>query len=552
MDRRSVLTTMLGKKQMVKKAAFAPSSILSTLTPYSGTWDFATAKHLLGRTMYGPTYTEIQQAVEDGLAATITKLFAAQQMPDPPVYYDFDNDPNVPLGETWVDTPPPTPNVTGLNGARRRSIIAWMFGLMLNGGVSIREKMVLFWHNHFVTSQINRNQYVYKYINTIRANALGNFKTLTEVMTIDPAMLVYLNGNQNTRNAPNENYARELLELFTIGKGPSAGPGDYTTYTEQDIAEIARALTGWVNGAIGEPTAVVGSFIPQRHDNTAKQLSHRFDNVVIQNAGDEEYKNVIDIIFQQDEVARFISRRLHVWFVGANIDAAVEEAIIEPMAALIRDNNYEIQPALEALLSSEYFYEEGRRGCMVNHPIDHLFKAVRPLKLEMPAGGLLAQYRIWVNMARLTIDQEMGIFDIPSVAGWKAFYQAPQFYDIWINSVSMPLREDLVKQFIAGFNLGNQTYEFDLLALLTELDTPSDPHSLINDLAKVLFAFPIADNQLDFLTDYLIQGAPYYTWDYEYNEYLEDPEDDNKRIVVVTKLKALVEAMLKMPEFYLI
>jgi uncharacterized protein (DUF1800 family) len=552
MDRRSVLTAMLGRKKTTGKANNAPASVLSSLTPYSGTWDFAAAKHLLGRTMYGPTYAEIQQAVEDGLAATIAQLFAPQQMPAPPIYYDFNNDPNVPLGETWVDTPPPVPPVMGLNGARRRSLNAWTFGLMLNGGVSIREKMVLFWHNHFVTSQINRTQYVYKYISTIRENALGNFKTLTEAITVDPAMLVYLNGNQNTRNAPNENYARELLELFTIGKGPAAGPGDYTTYTEQDIAEIARALTGWVNGAIGNPSAVVGSFIPQRHDNTAKQLSHRFNNVVIQNAGDQEYKNVIDIIFQQDEVARFISRRLHVWFVGANIDATVEAEVIEPMAALIRNNDYDIQPALEALLSSEYFFEESRRGCMVNHPIDHLFKILRPLKLELPAGGILAQYRAWINLARQIADQEMVLFDIPSVAGWKAFYQAPQYYDSWINSVSMPLREKVVKQFVAGFSIGNQTFELDLLGLLTDLEEPSDPHSLINDLAETLFAFPIADNQLDFLTDYLIQGGPYYTWSYEYLEYLEDPDDENKRLVVVNKLKALVEAMLKMPEFYLI
>ena len=551
MDRRSVLTTLLGKKQTRQKKVAAPPKVLSSLSPYSGTWDFAAAKHLLGRTTYGPTYTEIKQAEEDGLAGTIAKLFAPQQMPDPPIYYDFNQDPNVPQGETWVDTPP-SQQVNGLNGARRRSINAWMFGLMLNGGVSIREKMVLFWHNHFVTSQINRNQYVYRYINAIREHALGNFQTLTEAITIEPAMLVYLNGNQNRRNAPNENYARELLELFTIGKGPQAGPGDYTTYTESDIEEIARALTGWRNGVQGDATANTSSFIPQRHDNGTKQLSHRFNNAVIENGGAEEYKTVIDIIFQQDEVARFISRRLHIWFVGANIDAAVEADVIEPMADLIRENNYEIQPALEALLSSEYFYETGLRGCMVAHPIDHLFKVVRPMKFEMPTGGIAAQYRAWINLFRRISNQEMLIFNIPSVAGWKAFYQAPQFYNTWINAVSMPLRENLVERYIAGFGIGGQMYELDLLSVLSELNAPNDPHSLINDLAKMLFAFPVATNQLDYLTDYLIQGSPYYTWSYEYDEYLAEPDNENKRLVVVTKLKALVEAMLKMPEFYLI
>lgn len=552
MDRRSALAAMFGKKQAAEGASYAPPQILSSLTPYSGTWDFAAAKHLLGRTTFGPTYTEINQAVEDGLSATIAKLFAPQPTPDPPIYYDFNDDPNVPLGESWADTPAPIPNVQGLNGARARSFNAWFYGLMLNGGTSIREKLVLFWHNHFVTSQINRYEYVYNYIKTLRDNALGNFKTLTEAITIAPAMLVYLNGNQNTRQAPNENYARELLELFTIGKGEIAGPGDYTTYTEEDIAAIARALTGWVNGSPSDPAAITSTFIAFRHDVNAKQLSHRFGNAVIEDEGEEEYKKVIDIIFQQEEVARFISRRLHIWFVGANIDSFVEAEVIEPMADLIRDNNYEIQPALEALLSSEYFFEESLRGCMVNHPIDHLFKMVRPLKFNMPMGGIIAQYYGWINLARLTNTQDMVIMDIPSVAGWKAFYQAPQYYDIWINSVSLPIREGLVEQLVSGFEIGNQSFAFDLLAAIAEMDNPSDPHSLINDLAKVFFSSPIAQNQLDFLTDYLIQGSPYYVWAEEYYNYLADPDDEDKREAVLSKLKNLIEAMLKMPEFYLI
>lgn len=102
--------------------------------------------------------------------------------------------------------------------------------------------MTLFWHNHFVTAETNDPRLEYKYITTIRKNSLGNFKTLTKEITIDPAMLLYLNGNQNTSRAPNENYARELLELFTLGKGELAGPGDYTTFTEVDVAAIAKVL----------------------------------------------------------------------------------------------------------------------------------------------------------------------------------------------------------------------------------------------------------------------------------------------------------------------
>ena len=170
MDRRSSLALMFGKKQAGEKAVTAAPPVSSSLNPFSGDWDFAAAKHLLSRTMYGPTYEEIEQAVTEGLGATITKLFAPQDMPPPPIYFDFSDDPNVSLGQTWVDTPP-TQQIQGLNGARARSLNSWMYGLMLNGGVSIREKMVLFWHNHFVTAQISRNQFRYRYIDTIRRNA---------------------------------------------------------------------------------------------------------------------------------------------------------------------------------------------------------------------------------------------------------------------------------------------------------------------------------------------------------------------------------------------
>ncbi len=550
MDRRSSLAVMFGKKQTAKKTTASAPPLLSSLAPYTGAWDMATAKHLLGRTMYGPTYAEIKQAADDGLANTIAKLFTKREETTEPVYFDFENDPDVDKYKTWVHTPPPR-NIQGLNGARNRSNGAWLYGLMLNGGVSIREKMVLFWHNHFVVGQVARNQYEYWYMNTFRENATGNFKTITEAMTIDPAMLVYLNGRQNRRQAPNENYARELLELFTIGKGDIAGPGDYTTFTEGDVVEIARALTGWIID--NDTTNGVGSKYDQnRHDLNDKQLSHRFGDRVIKNSGDQEYKEVIDIIFEQDEVARFISRRLHIWFVGSNIDLFVEAEIIEPMAAMIRDNNYEIQPALEALLSSEYFYEESIRGCMVSHPIDHMLKMIRTLDFKLPTDTIEDQYNGWLSLARLAAAQEMVIFDHPSVAGWKAFYQAPQYYDVWINSVSLPIREALVERLINGFNFRGTRYEFDLLTTISELENPSDPYALIGDLAKVFFPYPIAQNQLEYLTDFLIQGNQYYVWSLEYNDYLADPTNNGKREAVLGKLENMVEAMLKMPEFYLI
>lgn len=232
---------------------------------------------------------QVKQAVTDGLDAVVEQLLADLPMPEPPVNYFFNDDPNVPIGTTWVDKP--FSRAVNFIPYRFNSLYAWTMGLLLEEGISVREKMTLFWHNHFVTENINDPKYTYNYISLLRENALGNFQELTKEVTINPSMLRYLNGNQNTRRAPNENYARELLELFTIGKGELAGPGDYTTFTETDVIEIAKVLTGWVDVGYlsADPNQQPGAFyLINRHDLEQKQLSHRFGNTTILNAGNRE------------------------------------------------------------------------------------------------------------------------------------------------------------------------------------------------------------------------------------------------------------------------
>lgn len=547
MDRRTLFTKF--RKSKGAKVQTAPPMVM-TLNPYTGPFGKLEAAHLLRRSMFGPTFEQIEQAEADGLSGTITKLFAPQPPPVEPIYFNYDDDPNVPAGTTWVNTPPDS-TVNSINGARRRSLYSWWIGLMLEGGVSIREKMTLFWREHFVTANISRNQYNYHYSKTLRDHALGNFKTLTEEITISPSMLIYLNGTQNSNRNPNENYSRELLELFTLGRGELAGPGDYTNYTELDVAELAKALTGWISADRNDRSAIGGVYVPTRHDTSTKQLSNRLGNAMIQNGDENEYKDVIDIIFQQDEVSRFICRQLHIWFVGANIDAAVEANVIEPMAQILRTNNYEIQPAVEALLSSEYFFDESHRGCMVNHPIDFLMKLAGSLEFPLP-NDLELRYNGWNFLYGEAVKLDMNLYSIDTVAGWKAFYQGPAYYDVWINSVTLPLREELVDVIMAGFgNRGNRA-EYDYLDIISKFSNPTDPNDLINDLATVLFCYPISQGQLTFLKEVLLPGLPDFEWTVEYGEHLADPDDDQKREGVVRKLEALFGTMLKMPEMYLI
>ena len=545
MDRRASLALLMGKKE--KLATVKTTTTLGTLNPYSGTWGIEQAAHLLRRTTFGPTHTQIKQAVTDGLNSTVNQLLMPQPMPDDPIYYDYDDDPQGGIGTSWIEF---ANNVDHRNG-RNRSMRGWSMKVIRESGISIREKMTLFWHNHFVVANTTDPRMRFHYINFLRENALGNFRTLVEGITIDPSMLVYLNGTQNTKNAPNENFARELMELFTLGKGESAGPGDYTTFTEDDVVELARALTGWRFRDLDDTTnTLIGAkYQSNRHDDTDKQLSHRFNNIVITNGGDEEYKTVIDIILQKDEVSRFMSRNIYRWFVGAGIDTDIEANIIEPMAQLMRDNNYEIEPVVRALLLSDHFYEATQIGCMINHPIDFLFKMINSLEIPFPTDVNL-QYLIHKKIFNFLTPLEMVLFSPPDVAGWKAFYQTPQYYRFWINAVTLQRRTELVDRLLQGFNTMGFRTEIDVLAITASLDNPSDPNALINELAQILLPSPLAQEQMDALKDILIPGLPDFEWTVEYSDYASG--NTTLEAAVESQLKALFGAMLKMPEIYLI
>ena len=366
-------------------------------------------------------------------------------------------------------------------------------------------------------------------------------------------MLDYLNGNSNTKEAPNENYARELLELFAVGKGELAGPGDYTTFTEQDVVEIARCLTGWLS--FNPFTSQLNpTFLGFNHDTGTKQLSHRFDNAVISNDDENEYKTVIDIIFQQDEPAKFISRKLYRWFVHDDIESDVEVNIIEPMAQLILDNNWEIEPTVRALLSSNHFYESIRIGCTVAHPIDFFFKLLRSTNVPMPTDEN-EKYGLMSKLFFATEDLEMVMYYPPSVAGWRAFYQAPQYSKFWINGATLPVRMRYSDIITLGFPLEvlpNQNFRvgIDVIEFAASLDNPSDPNDLILEFSKILFPNPVEQEQLDALKEVLIPGLPDFEWTVEYSDFANGNTALEESVKL--KLKLLISTMLKMPEFYLI
>ncbi|MAD96454.1 MAG: hypothetical protein CMB99_03915 [Flavobacteriaceae bacterium] len=529
------------------------------LDAYQGSWTEKEIRHLLRRTTYGATQSMVSECLGLGLQSTIDKLFEDLPEAQPPLKYQFDgngrdqvNDPDADYGETWVNGDP-VPNV-GSNqeqariiNARKRSLYAWSFLQMTTSHINIREKLTHFWHNHFVA--VNQNPHIeYYYYKLIQSQALGNFIQLTKDMTINPNMLLYLSGALNSKFAPNENYSRELLELFTVGKGVDVGQGDYTNYTEDDVVEMAKALTGW-----RVQNAVSGTFIPNRHTEGTKTLSHRFNNAELAENGEDEYKDLIDLIFQQDECSRFITRQLYKWFVKDVIDADIETNIIEPLAKIIRENNYEIVPALKVLFASQHFYENV--FCMVKSPIDLIMSGTKSLLLSNPTTSVKDAYEYAYVLYLVCNELEQGLFNHPDVAGWKAYYQEPLFYKTWINNYLLPKRMDYCKVLVTGGSMSIDNVTFDIpplipvFSFIADINNSIDPNVLIRELANRMFNYPISDAQLENLKEILIPGLPDFEWTVEYGDYLNNPGDNALRISVENKLRNLIGTMVQMSEF---
>lgn len=513
------------------------------LEPYSGEWTWKQAVHLLKRTTFGPKHEQIKTFIEMGLEKSIDFLFAPSQDPGLPINFYFQNDPEVPIGETWIGKKV-TPNVQGLIQARNSSLSAWIINQMMYNPPNILEKLILFWHNHLVISGIFNPNFKYSYYLLLKEYALGNFKELMQKMTIEPAMLLYLNGNENTAQAPNENYAREVLELFTIGKGPLVAPGDYTNYTEQDVVELARALSGWTirNGK--------AFFRSNKHDTGKKELSYRFGNAIIENAGKDEYKKVIEIIFKQDEVSRFISRQLYIWYVNYNITEDIEANIIEPMAKILRDNDYVIEPVLKTLLLSDHFFNDCNHGEMIKSPVDFSLSILKTGNAPVPNDEISKYFISNYLNRRVFIKMEQAYFLIPSVAGWKAYYQEPVFYKYWISSVTLPLRKKVVENLIdKKVKYRDIKYGLDLLDLVSKFDSPENPDLLLKSLTDLFLPYDLTEEQYEFLkTQVLIPGLPDYEWTVEYNDYLNNPNDITKAGIINKKLKELCKILLNLPE----
>jgi uncharacterized protein (DUF1800 family) len=319
---------------------------------------------------------------------------------------------------------------------------AWI-ATMSEEQVYLREKMSLFWHGHFAcqcTSEVTAQPY----LDTIRQHALGSFKTLLREMAKSPAMILFLNNQQNRKDHPNENFARELMELFTMGRG---------TYSEQDVREGARAFTGWTSD-------LQGNFIFREslHDYGVKQFlgkRGRFD-------GDD----IIDIILQQPQTATFLATRIYRYFVNETDDPVA----IAEIARQIRDQDYNLSEVMYFVFTNEFFYRPKNVGNRIKSPVELLVQLSRLLKIRFQNDHDLA-----------FLQKALGqlLFDPPNVAGWQGGRA-------WINNSTLMLRLNLVRYLVSQERFDHS------VATPLEAMTASESIQVIDieyDLAPVLELF---------------------------------------------------------------
>ena len=536
------------KPPMENKTPKLKSGVLS-LEPITGPLGFENAKHLLNRSLFGPRLAEIEFIKNKTAGEALDFLLPepAEELAPPLGFRDSDTE--VPVGTTWVNTI----YNDSFQSERRESYNCWWTGRIMNQELSLKEKMALFWHNHFVIEKdvVTNLNYNYQYSKLLWDYSIGNFKAMTEAMTINAGMLKYLNGSENFAGSPNENYARELFELFTIGKGPLIADGNYTNYSEHDIREAAKVLTGWrtareLNGSY---------FSTSKHDKTTKTFSEIFDNRSIANAEENEYKQLISMIFEKRETARFLVRKLYRWFVYHEIDESIETEIIEPLATLFIENNFELKPLLKKLLSSRHFFDVSFRGCNIKNPFELTSGMLRQLEYTAPAEeNLVARYGMFDWVYSQAKAQDMRIGNPPDVAGWPAWYLAPAYNQLWINSVTMPLKATMVKALIVnGYRplTGFEKQYIDPFKVAWLATDPSDINNLLSAITGLLLPLPPTETQIARYKEVIIPGLPDFEWTIEWNKYINNPADENQKKAVATALKNLLVTICTSAEYQL-
>jgi hypothetical protein len=359
----------------------------SAAAPWNKKW----VAHLYRRAAFGPSPADTDRALADGFPKTLDRLLAG--------------DPNAAANlEMIVDT--------GRYVSGPLQLRAWWLYAMIESGHPLREKLTLFWHNHFATSytKVQNSRLMFEQNLTLRKHALGKFPAFLLDMSRDTAMLIWLDSNQNVAGAPNENYAREVMELFSLGVG---------NYTEKDIKEAARAFTGWHHDV--EQTRF--EYKPELHDDGPKTVLGRTGNL----NGDD----VVRICTEQPACARFLVGKMYTFLVS---ETPPPKGLLEPLEERYRKSGYDTADLVRAVLGSRLFFSEHAYRRRVKWPVEYALGAARAVVPgRVPLG----------DVAEPLAKMGQVLFAPPNVKGWRAGTD-------WLNSATLLARNNFAESVATG------------------------------------------------------------------------------------------------------
>ena len=410
--------------------------------PYRGELTPRLAAHLYRRAGFGATYKQLHEASELGVSGVVDQLFQGTDTNNA-----NENDQGASTGFDSQMNSMATAMTAAGDGKRLSS---WWLYRMIHSPDQLAEKITLFWHGHFATSaaKVTDVKMMLGQHDLLRRHALSEFEPLIRAISRDPAMLVWLDSTTNRRIHPNENYAREIMELFCLGPG---------AYTEDDIKEVARAFTGW------ELRGKRFAFNAYQHDNNEKNI--------LGQRGNFDGDDAIRIILQQPAAARFIAHKLIRYLVAE--DPALDTPTVESLAQIIRDNNFNTAAAVKHILTSRIFYSTQAIARRIKSPVEL-------------AVGLLRSLNGIANTNYLAEEAErlgQGVFYPPNVKGWDGGRT-------WINSSTLIGRANLVRGLVID---GQADFTNGLGSVLREAGA-QDAASSVETLATLLLAVDPPDS----------------------------------------------------------
>ncbi|MBL1222917.1 DUF1800 domain-containing protein [Chryseobacterium sp. L7] len=352
-------------------------------------------KHLLWRAGFGMGINQISDLENKSMKTLVNDLLHEQSFTE--INYDT---PDTPISDNMMATPAAAEMKKEMQQIMRKQnneLNLNFLDQIVNSKDQLREKMAFFWHGHFAT-RINNSKFSRQLLNTIRKNALGNFKDLLFEVSQSPAMLNFLNNQQNKKGHPNENFAREVMELFTMGRG---------NYTEKDIREGARAFTGW-------------GYNKEGHFKERKNLHDEGSKQFLNKTGNFTGTDILNIILEQKATAAFITGKIYRFFVNENADSR----IVEQLSTDFYNSGYDIKKLMNTIFSSTWFYDKKNIGNRIKSPIELMAGMMRMLPMNIQNPENLIVYQKLLG--------QMLLYP-PNVAGWPSGRS-------WIDSSTLMLR----------------------------------------------------------------------------------------------------------------